>query len=260
MYLGLNRASVGSQLQSNPLLAARQFSPGPEVFPGLTSVDVANAIPSLNTNYVNRGAVALLPDADGTYRTISSLSDAANVGKSEHVVSTYLSRIEAVTNSTGDDQAGVGITPTTTGVQVFRFFDTRNGTHFYTASASERDQTAQTRTDLTYEGVGLNGARADIRLQRRCSGSSTPGRVALLHGEFVRGGRAEGEHASGLTYEGVAFYEDATAQANDTAVYRFFNTVDGTHFYTPNQNEFASVLASRGDMVNEGIAFYTQKS
>jgi hypothetical protein len=65
---------------------------------------------------------------------------------------------------------------------------------------------------------------------------------------------------SGLTYEGVAFYEDPAVQTNDTAVYRFFDKVDGTHFYTPNQNEFAGVLATRGDLVNEGIAFYTQKS
>lgn len=258
VYLGLNRASVGSQLQSNPLLAGAAVFAGPEVFPGLTSVDVANAIPSLNTNYVNRGSVALLPDADGSYRTISSLSDAANVGKSEHVVSTYLSRIEAVTNSTGDDQAGVGITPTTTGVQVFRFFDTRNGTHFYTASASERDQTTQTRTDLTYEGVGLNATNSTAAPVFRFF--DTRGGSHFYTASSSEADGLKASTASGLTYEGVAFYEDATAQANDTAVYRFFNTVDGTHFYTPNQNEFASVLASRGDMVNEGIAFYTQKS
>lgn len=156
VYLGLNRASVGSQLQTNPALATAAIFAGPEVFPGLNSIDVLNAIPSLNTNYVNRGAVVLLPDANGTYTTNNSLSDAVSAGKSEHIVSTYLARIEALTNSNGDDQSGVGITPTTTGVQVFRFFDTHNGSHFYTISASERDQTVASRPDLTLEGVGLN--------------------------------------------------------------------------------------------------------
>ena len=261
VYLGLNRASVGFQLQFNPLLATAAIFAGPDVFPGLTYLDVLNAIPSLNADYVNRGAVVLLPDADGTYATDTNLLDAVSAGKSEHVVATYLSRIEALTHSTGDDQAAAGITPTTTGVQVFRFFDTSTGTHFYTADAAERDRTVATRTDLTYEGVGLNAdtPQADpnaapvFRFFDTSSGAhfytaSAAERDGLAHG------------ASGLTYEGVAFYEDPTAQANDTAVYRFFDKVDGTHFYTPNQTEFASVLATRGDMVNEGIAFYTQKA
>ncbi len=261
VYLGLNRASVGAQLQTNPLLATAALFAGPEVFPGLTSLDVLNAIPSLNTNYVNRGATVLLPDANGTYATDNSLADAVAAGKSEHVVSTYLSRIEAVTNSTGDDQLGIGITPTTTGVQVFRFFDTRNGTHFYTASAAERDQTINARPDLTFEGVGLNADTTqtdpsaapvfrffDIRTGSHFYTASATERDGLVNGP------------SGLTYEGVGFYEDSAARANDTAVYRFFDKVDGTHFFTPNQNEFASVLATRGDLVNEGIAFYTQKT
>ena len=38
---------------------------------------------------------------------------------------------------------------------VFRFFDTRFGTHFYTSSSTERDNVAATRPDLTFEGVGF---------------------------------------------------------------------------------------------------------
>ncbi len=261
VYLGLNRASVGAQLQTNPLLATAAIFAGPSLFPGLTQLDVLNAIPSINTNYVNRGAVVLLPDANGTYATDNSLLDAVSAGASEHLVPTYVARIEALTNSTGDDQLGAGITPTTTGVQVFRFFDTQTGTHFYTDSAAERDQTLSTRPDLTFEGVGLNAdspqtdpnAAPVFRFFDTSTGShfytaSTTERNGLTSGQ------------SGLTYEGIAFYEDTTAQTNDTAVYRFFDKIDGTHFYTPNQNEFASVLATRGDLVNEGVAFYTQKS
>lgn len=261
VYLGLNRASVGAQLQSDPLLATAAIFAGPEVFPGLTYLDVLNAIPSLNANYINRGAVVMLPDANGTYATDNSLLDAVSAGKSEHIVSTYLARIEALTNSTGDDQVGISLTPTTTGVQIFRFFDTSNGTHFFTASAAERDRTISTRTDLTYEGPGLNAdtpqtdpnAAPVFRFFDTRSGShfyttSTVERDGLVNGQ------------PGFSYEGVAFYENIAAQANDTAVYRFFDRVDGTHFYTANQNEFASVLATRGDLVDEGIAFYTQKT
>lgn len=261
VYLGQNRALVGILLQTNPLLALGAIFAGPEVFPGLSSLDVLNSIGSLNTDYVNRGQVTLLPGSDGSYTVTDNLLDAISAGKSEHVVSTYLARVEALANSTGNDQAGIGITPTTTGVQVFRFFDTHTGTHFYTSSASERDQTVAGRADLTYEGVGLNAqtqaadpaAAAVFRFFDIHSGShfyttSTTERDGLRSG------------AAGLTYEGVAFYENTVATPADTAVYRFFDKIDGTHFYTPNQNEYAGVIATRGDLVNEGIAFYTQKA
>lgn len=261
VYLGENRALVGVLLQTNPLLAAGAIFAGPEVFPGLTSLDVLNSIGSLNTDYVNRGQVTLLPGSDGSYTVTSNLLDAISAGKSEHVVATYLARAEALANSTGDDQAGVGITPTTTGVQVFRFFDTNTGTHFYTSSASERDQTIASRVDLTYEGVGLNAqsqasdpaAAPVFRFFDTHSGSHFYTTSAT-----ERDGLRTG--TTGLTYEGVAFYENTVATAADTAVYRFFDKVDGTHFYTPNQNEYAGVLATRGDLVNEGVAFYTQKA
>jgi hypothetical protein len=39
---------------------------------------------------------------------------------------------------------------------VYRFFDKVYGTHFFTASASERDAVRATRPDLTFEGTGFN--------------------------------------------------------------------------------------------------------
>ncbi|MGI4803044.1 MAG: lipase family protein, partial [Janthinobacterium lividum] len=61
VYLGENRALVGILLQTNPLLAAGAIFAGPGAFPGLTSLDVLNSIGSLNTDYVNRGQVTVLP-------------------------------------------------------------------------------------------------------------------------------------------------------------------------------------------------------
>lgn len=46
------------------------------------------------------------------------------------------------------------ITPATVGV--YRFFNTSDGTHFFTADSTERDQLLATRPDLTYEGIGLD--------------------------------------------------------------------------------------------------------
>ena len=53
---------------------------------------------------------------------------------------------------------------------VFRFFDSKYGTHFYTASATERDGVIQTRSDLIYEGTGfyehVTGQPGDIPVYR----------------------------------------------------------------------------------------------
>lgn len=55
---------------------------------------------------------------------------------------------------------GVGlnaVNPATdsTAAPVYRFFDTKFGTHFYTSSATERDTVVATRSDLVSEGVGF---------------------------------------------------------------------------------------------------------
>lgn len=95
---------------------------------------------------------------------------------------------------------------------IYRFFDNIHGTHFFTASAAERDTIIATRSDLNYEPTG-------------------------------------------------SFLEHTTAQAGDLAIYRFVDTLDGTHFYTGSQDEFAAITkpgtaAYRADLSYEGVSFY----
>ena len=144
-------------------------------------------------------------------------------------------------------------------VSIYRFFDTTDGTHFFTASATEAASISATRTDLTYEGIGLNGyntasaspsSEAVFRFFDTTDGThfytaSTSERDALL-----------ATRSSDMTFEGTAFYEDATQRAGDTAVYRFFDSTHGTHLFTDSASEKASILATRPDLVSEGIAFY----
>jgi hypothetical protein len=260
VYLGENRATVGAELQSNPALAAAAIFEGPQVFPGLTYLDVIDSIGDLNTNYVNRGAVVQLPDADGTYTGISNLLGAASAGLNEHLVTTYISRLEALTGDSGNNQIVPGITPTTTGIQVYRFFNETNGTHFYTASAAESTEIQANDPAYVYEGVGLNAVKPTdpnatpvYRFFVTTNGthfytdSSTE--VATIEATLPN-----------YTYEGVAFDEHATPQPGDSPVYRFFDTTDGTHFYTASSAERSSVLAASPNLVNEGIAFYTLSS
>lgn len=61
-----------------------------------------------------------------------------------------------------------------------------------------------------------------------------------------------------LVYEGAALNAVADP-ANDPAaiaVYRFFDSVHGTHFYTASSNERDTVVSSRADLAYEGVGFY----
>ena len=142
---------------------------------------------------------------------------------------------------------------------IYRFFNTGDGTHFFTASAAEAANIVTTRPDLVSEGIGLKGydtagaspsSEAVFRFFDKMDGThfytaSTNERDALVT-----------TRSSEMAYEGTAFYEDALPQAGDTAVYRFFDTAHGTHLFTQNASEKASILATRPDLVSEGIAFY----
>lgn len=125
-------------------------------------------------------------------------------------------------------------------VAIHRFFDKNDGTHFFTASATEAAILTSGRSDLSYEGVGLRGYDAP---------DATPSSQAV----FRFCDLADGTHfyttsaserdslltspSSGMKYEGIAFYEDSVPQAGDTAVFRFFDTVHGTHLFTQSAGE-----------------------
>jgi hypothetical protein len=259
IYLGEHRAEIGSLLQSNPVLAAAAVFRAPQVFPGLQSQDVVNAIPTLNQDYVNRGTDVELPGANGSTTPISTLDEAAQARPAEHDVQNYVARLATATGSTGDDQAPASITPTTVGVQVFRFFDTHNGTHFYTASRAEQDALLASRPDLTSEGFGLNALNPSTRDPAAAPVFRFFEKTDGSHFYTISQTERDGLIASrpDLVFEGVAFSEHTTQQAGDSPVYRFFDNQDGTHFYTASATERASVLATRPDLVNEGVAFYT---
>ena len=162
----------------------------------------------------------------------------------------------SVNHSMGTNTA---LTSSTDDVAIHRFFDKTDGTHFFTASSTEASNLAATRTDLSYEGVGLHGyATAD----------ASPSSVAVFRffdlndgTHFYTASTAERDalvtnQSAAMKFEGIAFYENATPQAGDIAVYRFFDTNHGTHLFTQSASEKASILSTRPDLVSEGIAFY----
>jgi hypothetical protein len=89
---------------------------------------------------------------------------------------------------------------------VYRFFDRQDGGHFFTTSATERDQVIATRKDMNFEGIGFSehtsqqaGDTAVYRFFETTSG-----------GHFFTASAAERDTVqatrSDMRFEGVAFF------------------------------------------------------
>lgn len=159
-------------------------------------------------------------------------------------------------------------------IPVYRFFDAANGDHFFTASDSERASLAANRSDMVFEGIAFYAPTA-TPVAAGALASQSPAVVSLTDDtapvyrffnttdgtQFLTASAAERDAAiagrPNLAYQGVGMGAVAAAadDPNAVPVYRFFDTTNGTHFYTASQTEQSAILANRPDMVAEGTSF-----
>lgn len=154
------------------------------------------------------------------------------------------------------------ITTTNTALPAYRFFDQGTGTHLLTADAGERNTILATRPDLVEEindfGTVASEAANALPVYRFFD---------TVDGTHFFTASASETQTIGTTRPDLVaepksvFYEDATPQTGDVAVYRMFDSQHGTHFYTGNQSEYAGLttpgsLTYRADLVAEGVFFY----
>lgn len=162
----------------------------------------------------------------------------------------------------------VALTTTTTtstvaGSTIYRFFNRNNGTHFFTASSTERDTVIATLSNFNYEGAAFSAVATSLsdttpvyRFYNTANGShfytASEGEknnvISTLSGTY--------------NYEGVAYQAVTSSSANATLsgmtpLYRFFNKVVGSHFFTISDTERDSVIANLSSTYNyEGVAYY----
>ncbi len=166
-------------------------------------------------------------------------------------------------------------THTSASTGVYRFYDTKYGTHFFTASESEKDglvdpNSPNYRPDLKEETNGFGAIDP--------TSGSDPNDVTIYRFLDTKYGThfftASETEKNGLldpnapTYRpdlvlepSSSFLEHAVAEAGDIAVYRLFDSVHGTHFYTGDQGEYNSITTPgtssyRPDLQSEGISFF----
>ncbi len=149
--------------------------------------------------------------------------------------------------------------PTADTAPVYRFYNKSNGSHFYTASAAERDTViAKWSATYQYEGPAYtikttNPANSSplYRLYNRKNGS-----------HFYTASCAErdmivSKWGDTYTYEGVVYNVAASSAAACTPVYRFYNTRNGSHFFTVSAAERDTVISKLGATYSyEGVCFY----
>ncbi|MDT7952883.1 MAG: hypothetical protein RQ966_15370 [Acetobacteraceae bacterium] len=145
---------------------------------------------------------------------------------------------------------------------VYRFFDTKYGTHFFTSDQGEKNAVLAGRPDLKEETNGFgdvsqNDGNAvavyrffDTNFGTHFFTSSASERDSII------------QSRPDLTYEpSSTFYEHGTAQTGDVAVYRLFDQKTGTQFLTGDQGEYKGITTPgsatyRADLKSEGVAFY----
>ena len=141
---------------------------------------------------------------------------------------------------------------------VHRFYNKRNGAHFYTSSEHEKRKVMESKGTYNYEGI-TNFART----------SQQSGTVAVHRFYHKQNGThlytSSQREATNVNnnlhhtyrYEGVAHYGHTNNATGRTPVHRFYKFKQGVHFYTSNQAEATNVNNTMSNTYRyEGVSYY----
>lgn len=142
---------------------------------------------------------------------------------------------------------------------VFRFYNSGNGAHFFSASSEERDIARANNPSLGYEGpvymvspAAGSGLNPVYRFYNRIIG------VHFYTMSAEEKANVEANLSHIYTYEGIAWYAPAagSSAAGTIDVYRFYRKGIGTHFYTASVEEKNTILSTLGQYYTyEGVAY-----
>ncbi|QDG78562.1 hypothetical protein [Labrenzia sp. PHM005] len=177
------------------------------------------------------------------FRTFNTSDDAATE------VNYYRLNVEEVSGTTDPG------TDPSVATQVFRFFNTVTGTHFFTSSETERDSILSTLPHMTFEGAafGSNATASDgvavYRLLNTATGSHFYTANFQEWFDLVHSNPAFND-------EGISYYAYTSASDSNTPLYRFYNTQTGTHVFTASDAERDNIISTLPQFNYEGVAYY----
>ena len=138
---------------------------------------------------------------------------------------------------------------------VYRFYNTRTRSHFYTMDSGERDLVITRFNEWSYEGTGFYAYGAQHQ------GTSPVYRFYSTQTGSHFFTMSESEKANILAnfpwchYQGIAWYANASSGGQSTPLYRFYNTKQGTHFFTVSSTERDYIIGHYSEWSYEGIAY-----
>lgn len=188
-----------------------------------------------------------------------SLSVVMPAGAVKAVTYLHLSGSTNASGTSGGTAAFDDVTlQVTSPLPVYRFFNKKNGSHFYTAAGSERDMVADNLTSTySYEGVayGVKTSAANsvplYRFFKPSNGSH------FYTSSVAERDRIKAKLSGTYHYEGIAYNVSDSAAGGATPVFRFFKPSNGSHFYTNSVAERDDVRTRLKTSYNyEGVAFY----
>lgn len=141
---------------------------------------------------------------------------------------------------------------------VYRFWSSDYFDHFYTMSEAERNLVNSIWSDYYMEeGVGFYAYPMQLPGSMPVYRFWSP----IIWSHFYTISEVERDYIMTnwpgfWAYEGVAFYAYPTQIPGTQPVFRFWNSVYGTHFFTISQAERDYVAANFADWIYEGIGFY----
>ena len=143
------------------------------------------------------------------------------------------------------------------GGNIFRFFDSEAGVHFYTGNETERDFVVDNLTNYELENSNFASVDPD-------SVDNESDIYRFLNtgtgGHFYTADEVERDfiidNLDEFVFEDVGFSAFETNVENTIPVYRFFEPNLGIHFYTAEESERVFVEDNLDNYNFEGIAFY----
>ena len=149
----------------------------------------------------------------------------------------------------------VGVSPIK---PVWRFFNGSSGSHFYTATLSERNTVVNTLgATFGLDGIAywINTANPAnnmplYRFYNKVNGSH------FYTASLTEKNNVEANLSATYQYDGPGYSVSANPSGT-TAVWRFYNKTNGTHFYTATQAEKEHVISNLGHIYQlDGPGFY----
>lgn len=140
---------------------------------------------------------------------------------------------------------------------VYRFFNTITGAHFFTSNEAEKDSVIANLPQFRFEGNSFDSNAAE-----NAPGSTPVYRLYNLatNVHFYTANKPERNSlisSGNFRDEGISYYAyNDGSTAESAPLYRFFNTATGTHFYTDNEAEKDNIIATNPAFNFEGIAYY----